>query len=73
MHPRHDNYRFRTLFSKPVFPNILRPLSRLRSFQGLLLLEKITLNDLRFSPGPELIMEMDRLRALEAKTLAAWA
>ncbi|KAJ6125807.1 hypothetical protein N7471_010300 [Penicillium samsonianum] len=48
-------------------------LSRLRSFHGLHLLEKISFDDLRFSPDPDLIVEMDRLRALEAKTLAAWA
>lgn len=45
-------------------------LSRLRSFQDLHLLQKITLDDLRFSPDPDLIVEMERLRALEAKTLA---
>ncbi|KAJ6125948.1 hypothetical protein N7471_010441 [Penicillium samsonianum] len=48
-------------------------LSRLQSFHGLHLLEKISFDDLRFSPDPDLIVEMDRLRALEAKTLAAWA
>ena len=48
-------------------------LSRLRSFQGLHLLQKITADDLRFSPDPDLIVEMERLRGLEAKTLAAWA
>jgi hypothetical protein len=41
--------------------------------QGLHLLQKITLDDLRFSPDPELIIEMERLRRLEAETLATWA
>jgi hypothetical protein len=47
-------------------------LSRLRSFRGLHLLQKITTDDLRFSPDPDLLVEMERLRDLQAKTLAAW-
>lgn len=61
----HDSHR--------KYCSLYVQLSRLRSFQGQHLLEKVTLDDLRFSPDPDLIMEMDRLRALEAKTLAAWA
>jgi hypothetical protein len=44
-------------------------LSRLRSFQGLHLLQKITFSDLRFSPDHELIIEIEKLRRLEAETL----
>jgi hypothetical protein len=48
-------------------------LSRLRSFQGLYLLQNITTDDLRFSPDPDLLVEMERLRDLQARTLAAWS
>lgn len=35
--------------------------------------KKISTDDLRFSPDPDLIVVMERLCGLEAKTLAAWA
>lgn len=60
----HDSYR--------KYCSLYVQLSRLRSFQGLHLLQKITTDDLRFSPDPDLLVEMDRLRGLQAKTLAAW-
>jgi hypothetical protein len=47
-------------------------LSRLRSFGGLHLLQKITTDDIRFSPDPDLLVEMERLRDLQVQTLAAW-
>lgn len=40
--------------------------------QGLHLLKKISLDNLRFFPDPDLIVEIEILRVLEAKTLAAW-
>ena len=48
-------------------------LSRLRSLNGLHLLQKIDMNDLRFRPHHGLVVEMERLRKLEQETLASWA
>lgn len=48
-------------------------LSRLRSFQGLYLLQNITTDHLRFIPDPDLLVEMERLRDLQARALAAWS
>ncbi|KAJ5724861.1 hypothetical protein N7493_006589 [Penicillium malachiteum] len=47
-------------------------ISRLRSFRGLHLLQMVTTDDLYFSPDPDLLVEMERLRDLQARTLAAW-
>jgi hypothetical protein len=47
-------------------------LSRVRSFQGLYLLQNVDIEDLRFTPDPQLITEMERLRNLEKETIAAW-
>jgi len=48
-------------------------LSRLQSLDGLYLLQKISMDDLRFCPDDRLLSEMKRLRALERETMAAWA
>jgi hypothetical protein len=48
-------------------------LSRLKSFRGLHLLQAITAEDLRFSPDPDLLVEMERLCDLQTKTLAIWS
>jgi hypothetical protein len=48
-------------------------LSRLQSLNGLYLLQKIDMDDLRFCPDSRLLSEMERLRALEQETITAWA
>src|SRR6266496_5058746 len=48
-------------------------LSRLQSLNGLYLLQRIDMDDLRFCPDSRLLSEMERLRALEQETIAAWA
>jgi hypothetical protein len=70
--PKNDTAR-RGQDSHRKYCSLYVQLSRLRSFEGLHLLQKITTDDLRFSPDPDLIVEMERLCGLEAKTLAAWA
>jgi hypothetical protein len=47
-------------------------LSRLRSLQGLYLLQNINMDDLRFRPHPQLLAENERLRELEQRTLSQW-
>lgn len=48
-------------------------LSRLQSYSGVNLLQKIDIDDLRFRPDDRLLVEMERLEKLEHDTLAAWA
>jgi hypothetical protein len=48
-------------------------LSRLRSLNGLHLLQEINMNDLRFRPHNRLLAEMERLHTLQQETLASWA
>ena len=48
-------------------------LSRLRSLDGLHLLQKIDMNDLRFRSHDGLMAETERLRQLEQATIASWA
>jgi hypothetical protein len=47
-------------------------LSRLQSSDGLHLLQKIDIEDLRLCPDDELLVEMERLKALERQTISAW-
>lgn len=47
-------------------------LFRLRSCQGLRLLQKIEMKDLQFQPDPRLLVENERLLELEKITLRAW-
>jgi hypothetical protein len=47
-------------------------LSRLRSLQGLHLLQSITMEDLQFRPDERLLIEIERLRELERETIASW-
>jgi hypothetical protein len=47
-------------------------LCRLRSSDGLHLLRKISIEDLRFRPDNGLLAEMERLHLLEQQTIAAW-
>jgi hypothetical protein len=48
-------------------------LSRLRSLEGLHLLQRITMEDLRFGSDGRLLSEMGRLATLEHETMTAWA
>ena len=48
-------------------------LSRLRSLEGLHLLQSITMEDLQFRPDERLLVEMERLEGLERETIAAWS
>jgi hypothetical protein len=48
-------------------------LSRLRSSNGLYLLRKIDMKDLKFRPHEALTAEMERLGKLEQDTIASWA
>jgi hypothetical protein len=48
-------------------------LSRPQSLDGTHLLRKIDMSDLRFRPHSRLVAEVERLRALEQNTMAAWA
>jgi hypothetical protein len=54
------------------FCSLYVQLSRLRSLDGLYLLQKIDMRDLQFHPDDGLLAEMERLRILEQQTLAAW-
>jgi hypothetical protein len=47
-------------------------LSRLRSLEGLHLLQSITIEDLQFRPDERLLIEIERLRGLERETIASW-
>ena len=47
-------------------------LSRLHSLDRLHLLQKIDMNDIQFQPHPQLLIEMERLKVLEQKTILAW-
>lgn len=47
-------------------------LSRLRSFNGLHLLQKISMEDVQFQPDPRLLTEIKRLQNLEKETITAW-
>ena len=47
-------------------------LSRLRSLEGLHLLQSITMEDLQFRPDERLLIEIERLRGLERETIASW-
>ena len=45
-------------------------LSRLQSLDGLYLLQKIDMEDLRFRPHHQLLLEMTRLKELQHKTIS---
>ncbi|KAJ5082332.1 hypothetical protein N7532_011375 [Penicillium argentinense] len=47
-------------------------LSRLRSSEGLHLLQRLDMKDLQFGPDPRLLSEIQRLQELEKQTMAAW-
>lgn len=47
-------------------------LSRLRSLDGLLLLQKISMEDIKFAPDARLLFEIKRLQSLQEKTIAIW-
>jgi hypothetical protein len=55
------------------FCSLYVQLSRLRSLNGLHLLQEIDMNDLRFRPHDGLVAEMERLRQLQQATIASWA
>jgi hypothetical protein len=47
-------------------------LSRIQSLNGLHLLQKIDMKDLRFRPHEGLLDEMERLQKLEEETIHSW-
>ena len=47
-------------------------LGRVKSLSGVWLREPITLEDVSFTPHPDLRVELSRLEALERQTLASW-
>jgi hypothetical protein len=47
-------------------------LTRLRSLNGLYLLQKLSMDDLQFRPDPKLLKEMERLRNLDRETRTFW-
>ena len=47
-------------------------LSRLRSLEGLHLMQPIIMSDVEHKPDPQLLEEMRRLQALQQETLHAW-
>jgi hypothetical protein len=47
-------------------------LSRLRTSEGLHLLQEIEMKDLQFEPDPRILAEMQRLQDLEKVTLGVW-
>ena len=47
-------------------------LSRLRSFNGLHLLQKISMEDIEFKPDARLLSEIKRLQSLQEETVASW-
>lgn len=48
-------------------------LSRVRSFSGLHILQNIDIEDLQFTPDPQLLTEMERLQNLQNETLFSWS
>ena len=54
------------------FCSINVQLSRLQSLDGLYLLQKIDMKDVRFRPHEGLRAEMERLHKLEKETIATW-
>jgi hypothetical protein len=55
------------------FCSLYVQLSRLKSFNGLHLLQPIELTDLAFHPYSGLLTEMERLREIEQETLSSWS
>jgi hypothetical protein len=55
-----------------TFCSMYVQLSRLRSLEGLHLLQEIDMKDLRFRPHNGLVAEMERLHKLDEETIAAW-
>jgi hypothetical protein len=47
-------------------------LSRLRSFNGLHLLQRISMEDIEFTPDARLLSEIKRLQSLQEETVASW-
>jgi ATP-dependent exoDNAse (exonuclease V) alpha subunit len=47
-------------------------LSRLRTREGLYLLQEIKMDDLQFEPDPRILTEMQRLQQLQTMTLDEW-
>jgi hypothetical protein len=47
-------------------------LFRLHSSKGFHLLQKLDMQDLRFSPDPRLLTELQRLQDLEKEAISAW-
>jgi hypothetical protein len=51
---------------------MLVQLSRPQSLDGLYLLQKLEMKDLRFRPHDALLTEMERLHKLEEETIRTW-
>ena len=69
---KHDRAAKRQNSSHIKYCSTYVQLSRLRSLDGLHLLQKIDKNDIQFQPHPQLLIEMERLKVLEQKTILAW-
>ena len=69
---KHDQATKRQNSSYIKYCSTYVQLSRLRSLDGLHLLQKIDKNDIQFQPHPQLLIEMERLKVLEQKTILAW-
>jgi hypothetical protein len=49
-----------------------RPAWRVKSLSGVWLREPITLEDVSYTPHPDLRVELSRLEALEQQTIGLW-
>jgi hypothetical protein len=54
------------------FCSLYVQLSRLQSLDGLYLLQRIEMTDLRYAPDPQLLTEMSRLQSLQEETMHLW-
>ena len=68
---KHDRAAKRQNSSYIKYCSTYVQLSRLHSLDGLHLLHKIDKNDIQFQPHPQLLIEMERLKVLEQKTILA--
>jgi hypothetical protein len=54
------------------FCSFIVQLSRIRSLDGLHLLQPIQMSDLNLQPHEDMLSEMARLKSLESQTLESW-
>jgi hypothetical protein len=67
-----DNHKNRAGDSHRKYCSTYVQLSRLRSLEGLHILQPLEMTDLQHGPDPQLLDEIKRLRALERETIRAW-